>query len=345
MGTTLQTQIFALAIGVLVAGVAQAAFQLPVLRAEGFRYRWVAPWADPTVREVITKMLPSIVGVAAFQINILLTQSLAYGENERIVGQFAYAVRLMELPQGVFGLSLATFLLPTLAGLAVDKNFPKFRSTLRQAVEHLIFINLLASVLLFTLATPIIRLLFQHGKFDEHSTERVSLALVCLVPGLISFSLVNILARAFYALGEIKIPMRISIFCLCVNLIFTVGFLFGLRLGAGSLGLANSLSSLCNLGLLLFALRKKLRTLDMTETIAHLPRVALTGLVAGLVCWSGRLVWDKHFGYVGWTHRAGEVFAPMILATVVYLGLGLWLKIPSADEILQFMQRRVRLAP
>ncbi|HZM03069.1 MAG TPA: murein biosynthesis integral membrane protein MurJ [Candidatus Saccharimonadales bacterium] len=257
MGKTLETQIFALAIGVLVAGVAQAAFQLPVLRAEGFRYRWVAPWSNPMVREVVVKMLPSVIGVAAFQINLLLTQTLAYGENARIVGQFAYAVRLMELPQGVFGLSLATFLLPTLAGLAVDKNFPQFRATLRQAVEHLVFVNLLASILLFTLAAPIIRLLFQHGKFGEYSTDRVSLALVCLVPGLISFSLVNILARAFYALGEIKVPMRISIFCLGINFIFTLAFLFGLQLGAGSLGLANSLSSVCNLGLLLFALRKK----------------------------------------------------------------------------------------
>jgi putative peptidoglycan lipid II flippase len=345
MGKTLETQIFALAIGVLVAGVAQMLFQLPVLRSEGFRYHWVAPWGDPTVREVVTKMLPSVVGVAAFQINILLTNTLAYGENAPIVAQFAYAVRLMELPQGVFGLSLATFLLPTLAGLAVEKNFPKFRTTLRQATEHLVFINLLASVLLFTLAEPIIRLLFQHGRFGELSTERVSLALVCLVPGLISFSLVNILARAFYALGEIKTPMRISIFCLTVNLIFTVAFLFGFHLGAGSLGLANSMSSLCNLGLLLFALRKKLRTLEMAETVAQLPRLALTGLIAGVVSFGIRWFWDKHFGHANLAQRAGEVFVPMVLATVVYFALGFCFKIPSAHEMLELVQRqRVRLA-
>jgi putative peptidoglycan lipid II flippase len=344
IGKTLDSQIFALGIGVLVAGVAQALFQLPSLRGEGFRYHWVSPWRDPTVREVVTKMVPSAIGVAAFQINVMITQSLAFGENARIVGEFAYAVRLMELPQGVFGLSLATFLLPTLSGLAVDKNFAQFRGTLRKAVEHLLFVNLLASILLFTLAAPIVRLLFERGKFNAISTDHVSFALACLVPGLISFSLVNIFVRAFYAMNDIKSPMRISIFCLCINLLFTVVFLFGLGLGPGALGLANSLSSACNLGLLIFALRKKLRTLEMKETAAQLPRLAVAGVIAGLLAWGGRGLWEGHLGHATLALKLGEVFVPMIVATVVYFALGLCFKIPSAAEMFQLVRRR-RLAP
>src|SRR5580658_3529726 len=247
MGPGLDTRIYALAIGVLAAGVAQALFQVPTLRGEGFRYQWVSPWRDPTVREVVVKMIPSTIGVAAFQINVLITQGLAFGENAPIVGQFAYAVRLMELPQGVFGLSLATYLLPTLSHLALEKNYAQFRLTLRQAAGHLIFVNLLASVLLFTLAAPIIRLLFERGKFDAHSTEHVSFALVCLVPGLVSFSLVNIFARAFYAVGDLLTPMKISVFCLAVNLLFASILLFAFHLGPGALGLANTLSAGFNL--------------------------------------------------------------------------------------------------
>ena len=93
MGDTLETQVFALAIGVLAAGVAQAAFQLPTLRTEGFRYRWVSPWHDPTVREVVRKMLPASIGVAAFQINVLFTQGLAFTKFEPIVAAFSIAVR------------------------------------------------------------------------------------------------------------------------------------------------------------------------------------------------------------------------------------------------------------
>jgi putative peptidoglycan lipid II flippase len=339
MGKKLETQIFALAIGVLVAGVAQAVFQMPILHREGFRYRWVSPWRDPTVREVVVKMVPSAIGVAAFQINVMLTQSLAFGANARIVGEFAYAVRLMELPQGVFGLSLATFLLPTLAGLAVDKNFAQFRSTLRQAVGHLVFVNLLASVLLFTLAEPIIRLLFERGKFDARSTEHVSFALVFLVPGLLSFSLVNIYVRAFYAVNDIKSPMYISIFCLAINILFTAIFLFALHLGPGALGLANSLSSVCNLGLLIFALRKKLRTLEMAEMVGQLPRLAVAGLIAALLAWNGRLWWEGHLSHATLALKLGEVFVPMAAAAAGYLALGMWLKIPSAGEMLRVLQR------
>ena len=336
-------QVYGLAIGVLVAGTAQAFFQLPALHREGFRYRWVTPWSDPSVREVVRKMIPASVGVAAFQINVMLTQSLAFGENTSIVSEFAYAVRLMELPQGVFGISLATFLLPTLSGLALEKNFAEFRTTLRQGISYLVFVNLLASVLLFTLAEPMIRLLFQHGRyFDAVSTYKVSLALICLAPGLIAFSLVNILARAFYALGDMKTPMRISIFALGANLLLVTIFLYGIKLGSASLGLANTISSLCNVCLLFFALRKKLKTLEMTELLRQLPALGISAVVAGLVAWYGFQYWQNHVGHEHLFQRLGEVFLPIIAATTVYFGLALALKIPSAHEIINLVTARLR---
>ncbi len=341
MGPTLNTRIYALAIGVLAAGIAQAFFQYPTMHREGFRYRWVTPWRDPAVREVVKKMIPSTIGVAAFQINVSLTQGLAFGENAKILAQFAYAVRLMELPQGVFGLSLATFLLPTLAGLAIDKNYPQFRLTLRQAVGHLIFINLLASVLLFTLAEPIIRLLFERGLFNAHSTERVSFALMCLVPGLIAFSLVNIFARAFYAVNDLVTPMKISVFCLVINLIMAATLLLVFNLGAGALGVANSTSAVVNLSLLAFALRKKLRTLEMKTVLGQLPSLAAAGLVAGLVAWRGAKLWSNHFGHATLLPRLGEVFLPMIAASIVYFVLCWFMKVSSAREMLAMITSRV----
>ena len=135
MGLKLEEQIFGLAIGVVVAGLAQAVFQMPGLRREGYRYAWVSPWRDPTVREVVVKMIPGSIGVAAFQINVLVTQSFSFWFDPTIVSTFNYSVRLMELPQGMFGISLATFLLPTLSGLAADKKFPEFRATLEAGFE------------------------------------------------------------------------------------------------------------------------------------------------------------------------------------------------------------------
>ena len=137
LGRRLEEQIFGLAIGVLLAGLAQGFFQWPSLAREGYRYRWVSPWRDPTVREVARKMLPGSIGVAAFQINVLITQCFSFWFEPTIVATFNYAVRLMELPQGLFGISLATYLLPTLAGLAAEKKHPEFRQTLGQGLGYL----------------------------------------------------------------------------------------------------------------------------------------------------------------------------------------------------------------
>ncbi len=338
-GEGLDKQIFGLAYGVILAGVAQALFQLPNLQREGFRYRWESPWKNETVREVVRKMIPGSIGVAAFQLNIVTTNCLGFGQNETIVSTFNYAVRLMELPQGVFGISLATYLLPTLSGLAAEKKFPEFRTTLRQGLSYLIFINLLASVFLFVLAEPMIRMLFERGKFTAYSTYNVSLALLALAPGLVAFSMVNILARAFYALSDIKTPMRISLFCLAVNFSFALFFLFVLNLGAAGLGLANTISSVCNMTLLLFALKKKLKQLEFNELVQQLIPVISCAAVAGLAAWGICYVWTQHIGHGNLAAKIGEVFVPMTAATLLYFAMAIWLKIPAAQDVLKLFGR------
>ncbi len=339
-GKTLETQIFALAVGVLAAGTAQFAFQVPTLRREGFRYQWVRPWGDPTVREVVRKMAPAAVGVAAFQINVLVIQCVAFFIDQHIVASFDYAVRLMEFPQGIVGISLATYLLPTLAGMAAEKNYAEFRSTLRQGLGYLVFINLIACVLLICLAEPIVRLLFEHGEFTRDSTYRASLALACLAPGLVAFSVVNVLARAFYALGDTKTPMKISLVCLAANLLVSL-WLVGPFRQAG-LGVANTLSSVVNVYLLLFALRKKLKTLDM-ETLVRPVLCSLgAAVIAGVVAYGGRLVWTSQVGHATTVQRAGEVFVPMLAAGLAYWGAATLFRVPQAKEITSLIGRLAR---
>ena len=331
----LPRQIFALAYGVLAAGVAQAAFQLPTLWRDGFRYRWVSPWRDETVRLVVTRMIPGTIGVAAFQINVTLVQTLAVLVNPQINASFDYAVRLMELPQGMFGISLATYLLTTLSGLAVEKNYAEFRSTLRHGLGTLLFANLIAAVLLVVLAEPIVRLIFEHGdKFTAASTMRATLALQCLAPGLVAFSSVNVLARAFFALGDTKTPMKISIFCLLLNLILSAALILPLR--QGGLGIANTVTSICSVGLLLFALRKKMGKLEMESLRKILVPLALAGMLAGLLAWHGWQFWEHSLGHRTLALKIGAVFAPAGIAGLIYWLAALTLKIPAAKETTEF---------
>jgi len=330
----LPVQIFALAYGVLAAGVAQAAFQMPTLWRDGFRYHWVSPWGNPTVRRVVRQMIPGTVGVAAFQINVALVQMVAVHVGTGILASFNGAVRLMELPQGMFGISLATYLLPTLAGLAAEKNYPEFRSTLRQGLGSLIFINAIASVLLTVLAVPIVRLLFERGEFSASSTLRVAGALAYLAPGLVMFSAVNILARAFYALGDTRTPMKISLVCLVIN--FLGGSVLIYVLQERGPGLANTLTSTLNAGLLLFALRKKLSRLELRSLLQTLPLLAATALLAGGLAWGGWRLWDRELGHASLALKLGAVFVPAGLAGTLYWGVALAAKIPAAREMSEF---------
>ncbi len=249
----------------------------------------------------------------------------------------------MELPQGMFGISLATFLLPTLSALASDKNYPEFRSTLRHGISTLLFANLIAAILLVVLAEPIVRLLFERGAFTAASTDRASLALICLAPGLVAFSTVNILARAFFALGDTSTPMKISLACLTLNLLLAAALVVPLQ--QGGLGIANTITSICNAGLLFFALRKKIARLDMAPLRATLLPLAVAGLLAGLVAWQGWRLWEFWLGHETLALKIGAVFVPAGAAGLVYGILALAFKIPAAHEMANLVFGKFRKSP
>ena len=340
LGQRLEQQIVGLAIGVVLAGLVQAFFQLPSLQKEGFSYQWVSPWGDPTVREVVRKMIPGSIGVAAFQINVLVTQCFSFWFDPTIVATFNYSVRLMELPQGIFGISLATYLLPTLSGLAAEKKFPEFRQTLSQGLSYLAFANLIAAAISLTLGEPIVRLIFEYGKFGPDATRRVALALACLAPGLLMFSMNNILARAFYALGDIKTPMKISMVCLGLNLVFGLWLVRPYR--EAGLGVANTMSALINTVLLAYALRRKITHFGAGKVINDLlvlvPAAVLAGFIAALL---GGL-WERNLGHANLALKLGAVFVPTMAACVCYWMIAWWLKIPAAREIIDLLARKFR---
>jgi putative peptidoglycan lipid II flippase len=328
---------------VLVAGVAQAGFQFPALYRDGFRLRWVPPWHNEVVREVARKMVPGMLGVAAFQINVLLISIMGYWVDQTIVASFDYAVRLMELPQGVIGVSLATYLLPALAGLAAEKNYVEYRAQLLQGLGLLVFINLIASVLLTVLAEPIIRLLFQGGQFDWESTRRASQALSFLAPGLVLFSVVNVLARAFYALGDTRTPMLVSVVCLGLNLMFAFWLVHPLR--QAGLGLANTLSAAFNVWLLVHALRRKMPRLDLAPLRRALGLMLPAVLLAGVIAWGGARLWTWQVGHAHLLAKVGEVFGPALIAGLSYGAACYWLKVPQARELWAWLRTRPRPNP
>jgi putative peptidoglycan lipid II flippase len=307
---------------------------------DGFRPHWERPFGNPVVQRVVKQMIPGMLGVAAFQFNVLTTTWLAFLMDPTIVASYDYAVRLMEFPQGLFAISLATYLLPTLSALAAEKNYSEFRSTYKQAIGYLFFSNFLASVLLVVLAKPMIRLLFQHGEFDHAATDRATFALACLGPGLLAFSLVNITARAFYALGDTDTPMKISAFCLVLNVVFALYTIPALR--QGGMGIANTMSAAVNVYLLIFGLKKKLRKLDFADIRPVLLQMTGAGILAGILAYATSRVWEERLGGGNLLTRLGAVFVPIGVATAAYFAALLWMRVPQALDIFHLVRAKLR---
>ena len=166
----------------------------------------------------------------------------------------------------------------------------------------------------------------------------LTIALVWLAPGLVAFSMVNILARAFYALGDLKTPMKISVFCLAVNAILSVALVWQFR--QAGLAAANTVTSLVNVALLLFALRKKLAKLELNELLKHVPGLVGAALLAGAAAWAVLRPWTTRLGFDTFALQLGQTFLPMLAATVVYFAVSFWLKVPYTRDVLALARRR-----
>ena len=163
---------------------------------------------------------------------------------------------------------------------------------------------------------------------------------MALAPGLIAFSFVNIFGRAFYALGDTATPMRISVFCLILNALLTVPLVWMFK--QAGMGIANSTTGFINVGLLTFALRKKLARLEMAELRRHAIAFAASALTAAAVAWTAQWFWDYHHGHATFWQRLVHVFAPMLLATAAYFGVAFAFRIPYAHDFLKLVRRRIR---
>jgi putative peptidoglycan lipid II flippase len=254
--------VMALAWGVFAAGVAQLVFQFPYLKRLGLlvRPRW--GWRDEGVRRIIRLMLPAIFGSSVAQINLLLDTIIASFLVAGSVSWLYYSDRLVEFPLGVFGIALATVILPSLSQKHAAADPVDFSRTLDWALRWVLLIGAPATVGLFVLSGPILATLFFHGEFTVHDVEMSRLSLMALSLGLLGFIGVKVLAPGFYARQNTRTPVRIGIIAMLsnmgLNLLFVIPWnMLGLPGPHAGLAMATSLAAFINAGLLFRILRQE----------------------------------------------------------------------------------------
>ncbi len=244
----------ALAWGVLAAGVVQLVFQLPFLRRIRALPRPRLDWRNSGVRRVLKLMLPAIFGSSVVQINMLVNTLLASFLVTGSVSWLYYSDRLMEFPLGVFGIALATVILPTLSRRYVSGSSEEFSQLLDWALRWAFLIAVPASVGLIVLAKPILTTLFQYGQFGPYDVEMTSRALIAFSFGLVAFITVKILALGFYARQNTSSPAKIAAWSVVANIILSLALISSLA--HTGLALSISLAAFVNAGLLFRLLRK-----------------------------------------------------------------------------------------
>lgn len=293
-----QQPAFALAWGVLAAGVLQLAFQVPFLQGLRMTPRPVWDWQDEGVRRVLGLMGPAIFGVSVSQINLLLDTVLASFLPTGSVSWLYYSDRLVELPLGVFAIAISTVILPSLSRQQAADSPQAFRATMDWAIRMVLLIAVPAAIALLMLAEPILVTLFQYGKLRPEDVVMASLSLRAYALGLLAFMLIKVLAPGYFSRQDTKTPVRYGITAMISNIVMNVVFVIPLHLywqvGHVGLALATSLAACVNAGLLLRGLRRLEVYTPLPGMRASCVRIVLASAVmAGVVGWlaPGNAVW------------------------------------------------------
>ena len=324
--------------GTLLGGLAQFLVQVPPLWREGWRPR--LEWAprDPGIRAIAGLMAPATVGLAAVQVNIF-TGTVFASQEPSAVSWLQYAFRILYVPVGVFGVAAGTIATTGLARRAAAGDMEGLRDTLGRSVSLLAFLTIPATVGLVVLGEPIVRLLFERGRFHAVDTEATAHALALYAIGLVGYTGVKVLAPAFYALGAPRVALAASALAVAANLVVILAL--HPAMGYRAIALGNALGSLLNVIVLAAVFQARTGGLVTARLAGRLARMAVAAGAMGLVIALLARALEARLGTHGALARVLTGLAPVALGAAVYLGATGLLRLPETDAVLRsFAPRR-----
>jgi putative peptidoglycan lipid II flippase len=335
MGFPLEQVAFGWAAGTLLGGAAQLLVQLPSLRRMGWSF--VPQWAptDPGIRRIAGLMAPATVGLAAVQINIFVNSYFASFEPGG-VAWLNYAFRILYLPIGIFGVALGTIATTGLARRAAAGDLEGLSATLGQSLFMLAFLTLPATAGLMVLGVPIVRLLYEHGRFAATDTTNTAAALLAYSIGLLAYTGVKVLAPAFYALGKPRVPLLASALAVVTNVV--INLLFFTRVGFRAVALGTAVGSLANVAVLLVAFERGVGGLHRRGWPIRLLRIIGATAVMALVTWLLAQMLEAWLGSHGLVAQLATGLLPVLVGILVY-GLAAYaLKVPEAGAVVALLK-------
>ncbi len=323
--------VYGLAAGVVAGAFLHLLIQVPWLVRQRMQYSPTLGLDLADVREVGRLMLPRAIGLAVVQINFLVNTILASSLPAGRIAALAYAWRLMLLPVGVVGQSLATAVFPTFSEQTARREMGEFRKTFSAALRTTLYFSIPAAAGLFILGGPLIALVFQRGEFDVRSTAETAWALQFYAIGLFAHSGLEIITRAFYAMHDTKTPVVIGVGAMALNLALSV--LLIAPLAQGGLALANSIATLLEMLILLFIFRRRVGDIDDRHILDSAWRIALAASAMLVVI----------VAFANYFSPRGPIFvavAGTAMGGAVYLGATIALRSEEIATVVRRVSRR-----
>jgi putative peptidoglycan lipid II flippase len=302
--------VYGLVMGVVAGAFAHLLAQAPGLARARMQYAPVLGIANADVREVGRLMLPRTIGIAAVQINFLVNTILASALPAGRVAALAYAWRLMLLPVGIVGQSLATVIFPTFSEQSARNELDDFRRTFSAAFRATLYLTIPAAVGLIVLGAPLITLLFQRGEFDTRSTAETAWALQFFAIALFAHSGLEIVARAFYALHDTRTPVIVGLAAMGLNIALSIALIA--PLAQGGLALANSIATILEMVTLLLILQRRIGGIDARRIAGSSARILLATMAMGAVL----LLFVHYFGGAVFVALAGTAIGAAVYFVV-----------------------------
>lgn len=270
-----------LVFGVLAGGLLQLSVQLWALKKIGIKLKWPKNLTHPGVKQIGTLLLPRIFGSGVYQLNVFIdTMCASFSQVVGVGGISAiyYANRLIQFPQGIFGVALASAVLPTMSSLVSQGDISGLRKTILFSLKNIFLVMLPVSIVSIILAYPLVQLLFERGVFDHTSTAMTAQAMQWFAPGLFWYGAMRIVVTAFHAQQDTMTPVKVASLCLVLNAVLNFSLMGSMKIGG--IALASSISVFVNFAVLFMVLDKRLGGLRK-EIVKFLFKLVIPASVMG----------------------------------------------------------------
>ncbi len=331
----------AMAYGVLLGGFVQAVFQLPFVLKANFIFKPVHlknALRNSGMKKVLRLITPTIVGIAAYQINDVVSTSFAADSGLGIASSLQYSLRLQELLLGIFAVSIGTVILPDLSSLAAKKEWQAFQNLLLNSIKIIALITIPATFFSLCTGEHIITLIYKSRKFDETSVALTFGIFQFHIAGLFAIAVNRIIAPAFYALNDSKSPTLAGIICFGVNIF--AAYILKNFMGGNGLALALTLASFINTVILFIFLRrnKNLNMLNLVvQSTRFIVKICIFSVIASLPLY---FIGEKLYAPFS---RFGKIIAqgfPLFVSFILFAAIGIALLFVSKDQTVSVILQR-----